>query len=240
MSKELSVKLQYMNNAYSTLQTFWGLRGRLALAVIVLSLILLAIATGVSSLQEKLLFSFFGVQLRFLRPNFLAAGAIVLAALFVSWWAVLLRVQYLRKELERLYQSLGYSADEAMYDAMKSPFHSATWYGALIAPYASAGRRRQGWFVNAYDRVVSEGVALLLVGILPIVTEVVILLSVLKWTMADTTVANRLQSWMPTWIAENWITIVPVILTIVPVICVLITILITICALVSYRLKKPT
>jgi hypothetical protein len=225
MSKELSVKLQYMNNAYSTLQTFWGLRGRLALAVIVLSLILLAIATGLSSSEKgKLGFSFFGVQLTFLRPNFLAAGAIVLAALFVSWWAVLLRVQYLRKELERLYQSLGYSADEAMYDAMKSPFHSATWYGALIAPYASAGRRRQGWFVNAYDRVVSEGVALLLVGILPIVTEVVILLSVLKWPTADTTVANWLQSW----IAENWITIVPVI-------CVLITI----CALVSYRLKKP-
>ena len=56
--REQTVKLQYMNNAYSTLQAFWGLRGRLALAVIVLSLILLAITTGVVSTNET--FTFWG------------------------------------------------------------------------------------------------------------------------------------------------------------------------------------
>jgi hypothetical protein len=38
-----SVKLAYIGNVYSTLNAFWGLRGRLALAVGVLSAILLEV-----------------------------------------------------------------------------------------------------------------------------------------------------------------------------------------------------
>jgi hypothetical protein len=212
-----------MNNAYSTLQAFWRLRGRLALAVIVLSLILLAIATKQVSLGSN--FAFFGMGLTFARPIFLAAGAIVLAALCVSWWAVLLRVQYLRKDLERLYRTLGYW-DKGIANELTSAFHSATFYGALMAPYQSSRwRNGQGWFVKWYDTLVSRAVAVLLVGALPIVTEAVIFVRGV-WQLLDLGYPHWIVpglGWLQLWTAA------------LPAICIIVTI----SALINYLRKKP-
>jgi hypothetical protein len=204
-SKE--VKLAYIDNVYNTLKAFWGLRGRLALAVVVLSLTLLAITTGVVSTNES--FTFFGVALEIRLPIFLAAGAIVLAALFVSWYAVLLRVHHLYNEIRRLYKSLDYS-DEAMDDPLTSPFHSATFYGALRAPASSRGGKSTGPLVNAYYGIVSRSVAYLLVGLLPIVTEAWIFLRVVQWQ-------------------QYWIAVIPGI-----------CLLVTISGIISYYKKRPS
>jgi hypothetical protein len=175
-----SVKLAYIGNVYSTLNAFWALRSRLALTVGVLSVILLGIALGVVSQKTDYFnFSLAGLDLKISLAWFLVVGAAVLAALVVTWYAVLFRVNSLYLEMIRLYSDLHY-IDKALRDPLKNPFHSATFYGALRAPYLSKRWRnrpygRKLWFVKRYERVVAQAVAHLFVGWLPTATEVVIL-----------------------------------------------------------------
>jgi hypothetical protein len=175
-----SVKLAYIGNVYSTLNAFWGLRSRLALAVGVLSVILLGIALGVVSPKtDNFNFNLAGLDLKIPLAWFLVVGAAVLAALVVTWYAVLFRVNSLYLEMIRLYSDL-YYIDKALRDPLKNPFHSATFYGALRAPYLSKRWRnrqygRKLWFVKGYEWVAAQAVAHLFVGWLPIATEFVIL-----------------------------------------------------------------
>jgi hypothetical protein len=113
-----SVKLAYIGNVYSTLNAFWGLRSRLALAVGVLSVILLGIALGVVSPRTDR-FSLAGLTLKISIAWFLVAGVAVLAALVVTWYAVLFRVNSLYLEIIRLYRNL-YYIDKAVDDPLKS------------------------------------------------------------------------------------------------------------------------
>jgi hypothetical protein len=123
-----SVKLAYIGNVYSTLNAFWALRSRLALAVGALSVILLGIAFGVVSQKTNYFnFSLAGLDLKISLAWFLVVGAAVLAALVVTWYAVLFRVNSLYLEMIRLYRDLSYR-DEAVCDPLTNPFHSATFY----------------------------------------------------------------------------------------------------------------
>jgi hypothetical protein len=171
-----AVKLNYIDKVYNTMSAFWRLRSRLALAVGVLSLILLAIARGVVSPGvSEFTLRLPGLDLTLPLASFLAVGAGVLAALVVTWYAVLFRVICLYKEMIRLYRDLKYS-DGAVHDELRNPFHSATFYGALIAPYQSKQwRSEQVWLVREHDLLAAQGVEYLFVAGLPIVTEGVIL-----------------------------------------------------------------
>jgi hypothetical protein len=215
-----AVKLNYIDKVYNTLSAFWRLRGRLALAVGVLSLILLAIATGVVSPgANRFSLGLAGLRLTLPLASFLAVGAGVLAALVVSWYAVLFRVNCLYLEIIRLYTKDLKYVDKAVLDRLKNPFHSATFYGALRAPYLSKQwRNEQVSLVKAYDWLAAQGVAYLFVAGLPIATEGIIL-----WRLA-TTVA-----WGQNWIAAYLAVALSAIFFIV-----------TIIAIISYYLKKPS
>jgi hypothetical protein len=179
-----TVKLSYIDKVYNTLSAFWRLRGYLVLAVGVLSLILLAIATGVASPRASdFSLGLAGLELKLPLAGFLVAGAAVLAALVVSLYAVLFRSDCLYLEIRTLYEDgLEYKL-ASMRDPLRNPFHSVTFYGALRAPYLSEHwwRRKQGFLVRAYDRLSAHGAAHLFVVGLPIATEGVIL-----WQLATT------------------------------------------------------
>jgi len=166
-----------------------------------------------------------GVTLYIKQPYVLPAGAVILAALFVAWYAVLLRVQYLRHEIEGLYKGLGYP-NKAEWDPMTNPFHSATFYGALIATKSLATSKCRAtrislldsefarWLVKIHYYLVSRGVAHFLLGLLPIGTEVIILSKLVY-----------LWYW---WLAYWWLALVPFTCT-----------LLTSIAYFSYFKRKP-
>jgi hypothetical protein len=232
-----SVKLAYIDNVYSTLNAFWALRSRLALAVGVLSVIFLAIAFGVLRPRKDTAdFSFIvnlaGLELKIPLVWFLVAGAVVLAALVVAWYAVLFRVNSLYLEMIRLYRGLSYR-DKAVCDPLTNPFHSATFYGALRAPNLSkrwpatrngtklrlgnGTKLRFVRFVKWYEWAVAHATTWLFVGLLPIGTEGVILWKLLK-----------IVKWQEHWIVASGSTTLSVI-----------CFLFALGAWVSYFLKKP-
>jgi hypothetical protein len=203
-----AVRLNYIDKAYNTLSAFWRLRGHLALAVGALSLILLAIATGVASPgAQDVSLHLAGLELKLPLASFLVVGAGVLAALVVALYAVLFRSDCIYLEIRTLYEDGLKYEPASMRDPLRNPFHSVTFYGALRASWLSDEWRSKQFFIArdprvplnvrvaaalvlAYDWLTAHGVAYVFVVGLPIASEGWIL-----WKLATTV------HWRQNWIA---------------------------------------
>jgi hypothetical protein len=192
-------KLNYIDKVAQASVSISKSESRLLLVSWILSVLLLAISTGVVSLNGE--YSVAGLKISIPLPVALWSGGTVLAILSVAHMAIHEYSEAFLSEIERLYKDLDYQVpmDKA------HPFEANDAVDAIWARFAK--QTPPGLLAAIFD-VVGTYILLGAVMILPIVTEVVVVLALARtvgwelgwaWVPAILLVIITLASYVAYW-----------------------------------------
>jgi excisionase family DNA binding protein len=140
MESDNQAMLHYIDKLYSLLQAYSSDAQRSSLALVGLSLLLLALSGGAVSTQEQLTISGIGLRIPF--AVFLTAGAVSLTFLITAYFTSLWQVALVQREIERLYESIGF--DDVTSDSIIKPLEMSGVMWTLSLTFATTREHTSG------------------------------------------------------------------------------------------------
>lgn len=138
--------LHHIDKYYETLTRVWDSINRILFAEVALSLIILALSTDAVSVGED--FEIIGLNFKLSIAVFLSGGAVLIAALYISFFSQLVHADNLKYQIYKLYESIGYMAP-SVQSVEVDAFEISNVYVSLIAttqnPEKTANRLISGF-----------------------------------------------------------------------------------------------
>lgn len=125
LDKEIT--LNYIDKLAETLSQIHQQRGRVNLIAQVLSVLLIAVAGGVVSLEGS--YSLVGLGIEISIPAFLVAGGVILVALIAVSYTLASRAENIAYEIDHLYKSLDYVISDSQ--TIRGTFGASDVYSTL-------------------------------------------------------------------------------------------------------------
>lgn len=153
----------HIDKLFSNLQRTWDTRGRLFIALTILSVILIGISSG--TLTEISEISAGGLNIKVSVTVLMCVGIFGVTILFGALAAIDLRSGRIRNEIARLYNSIGYN-DPGLVDDVRTPLEDTHVLLVALGPWVT---REKGshWLISVNNilGVIIAGVAFVLLPI---------------------------------------------------------------------------
>ncbi len=158
----------HIDKLFSNLQKGWDVRNRLFIATTILSIILIGISSG--ALSEISNITAGGLNVKVSITVLVCVGIFGLTVLFGALSTIDLHNDTIRKEIIRLYNSIGYD-DEGLLDIERTPLINPHYIDAAIHTIFIR-EKPSSWFIRANDTIENILASITLV-LLPIGAQIV-------------------------------------------------------------------
>jgi hypothetical protein len=152
------VVLNYIDKVYLTQTRIWESMNRIVISELILSLVIIALSSGIISLDETIEVTGFKIKLSL--TVLLSSGALIIAALFTVFFSQLQHSFKFEEKLDRLYASIGYEVSSVLDHDVQAFEHP----GFYLSVLATTSRRKKysgelvKWFYKSFGLVAALGV----------------------------------------------------------------------------------
>jgi hypothetical protein len=161
--KELA--LHYIDKLYSTQCLIWESMNRILITEIILSVVLISIASGTVSLDEAVEVT--GLKIKISLSVVLSAGAIIIAMLFTQFVSQFNHSHKFRDKITELYSKIEYSdpGREIEAQAFEAP-------GSFWSIIATTRGDTSNWFVDTFSISFSMFIVIGIMAIMPLIAQI--------------------------------------------------------------------
>jgi hypothetical protein len=158
--------LHHIDKLYSTQALIWESLNRIVLTEVILSVVLIALSSGIISLDESVEIT--GLKIKISLSVVLSVGAVLIAMLMTQFVSQFRHSFIFRDKIEALYSSLGYTdpARETKAEAFSPP-------GSFWSIFATTKDTSSNWFISTFSVSFSILMLLGVLAIMPLIAQVV-------------------------------------------------------------------